>query len=370
MTSPPREPLQQIPATIASVSDYEPYARERMTEQAWAYIAGGAADEVTLRDNSAAFQRLTLRPRVLQDLSGGNTRLSLFGQSFLHPIMLAPVAFQALAHPEAEMATVLGASAMQAGMVVSTQATTLLEDVAATATAPLWFQLYIQPDRDFTRDLVLRAERAGYQAIVVTVDAPVNGLRNREQRSGFAFPAGVEAVNLRGMRALPPQRGEAGSQILLGSHLLDAAPTWQDLAWLRSLTKLPVLVKGIVTTEDAARAVTEGIDGIIVSNHGGRTLDGLPATLDALPGVVAAVEGRVPVLMDGGIRRGGDVFKALALGARAVLVGRPYIYGLAAAGATGVSHVLYLLRAELEVTMTLAGCRDLAAISPAAVRCA
>ncbi len=368
MTSQPGEPLQQIPPTIASVSDYEPYARERMTEQAWAYIAGGAADEVTLRDNCAAFQRLTLRPRVLQDLSGGHTKLTLFGQSFPHPIMLAPVAFQALAHPEAELATALGASAMQAGMIVSTQATTRLEDIAATATAPLWFQLYIQPDRDFTRDLVLRAERAGYQALVVTVDAPVNGLRNREQRSGFAFPAGIEAVNLRGMRGLPPQRGEAGSQILLGSDLLNAAPTWQDLAWLRSLTKLPVLVKGITTAEDAAHAVAKGIDGVIVSNHGGRTLDGLPATLDVLPEVVAAVDGRVPVLMDGGIRRGSDVFKALALGARAVLVGRPYIYGLAAAGATGVSHVLYLLRAELEVTMALAGCRDLAAISPAALR--
>lgn len=370
MTAMPREKLQQIPATIASVSDYEPYARERMTEQAWAYIAGGAADEVTLRDNCAAFQRLMLRPRVLQDLAGGHTQLSLFGQSFLHPIVLAPVAFQALVHSEAEMATALGASAMQAGMVVSTQATTLLEDIAGAATGPLWFQLYIQPDRDFTRDLVLRAERAGYQALVVTVDAPVNGLRNREQRSGFAFPAGIEAVNLRGMRGLPPQRGQAGSQILLGSDLLNAAPTWQDLAWLKSLTRLPVLVKGITTAEDAARAVAEGMDGIIVSNHGGRTLDGLPATLDVLPEVVAAVDGRVPVLMDGGIRRGGDVFKALALGAKAVLVGRPYIYGLAAAGATGVSHVLYLLRAELEVTMALAGCRDLAAISPQAVRIA
>lgn len=370
MTAMPLEKLQQIPATIASVSDYEPYARERMTEQAWAYIAGGAADEVTLRDNCAAFQRLTLRPRVLQDLAGGHTQLSLFGQSFLHPIMLAPVAFQALVHPEAEMATALGASAMQAGMVVSTQATTLLEDIAGTATGPLWFQLYIQPDRDFTRDLVLRAERAGYQALVVTVDAPVNGLRNREQRSGFAFPAGIEAVNLRGMRGLPPQRAQAGSQILLGSDLLNAAPTWQDLAWLKSLTRLPVLVKGITTAEDAARAVAEGMDGIIVSNHGGRTLDGLPATLDVLPEVVAAVDGRIPVLMDGGIRRGGDVFKALALGAKAVLVGRPYIYGLAAAGATGVSHVLYLLRAELEVTMALAGCRDLAAISPQSVRIA
>jgi len=363
VTSGVLEKLQQIPATIASVTDYEPYARERMTEQAWAYVSGGAADEVTLRDNVAAFQRLALRPRVLQDLAGGNTQLSLFGQTFLHPILLAPVAFQALAHPEAERASALGASAMQAGMVVSTQASTLLEDIAATASSPLWFQLYIQPDRDFTRDLVVRAERAGYQALVVTVDAPVNGLRNREQRSGFAFPSGIEAVNLRGMRNPPPQRGAPEAQILLGSELLDHAPAWRDLAWLKSLTRLPVLVKGITHADDAARAIAEGMDGIIVSNHGGRVLDGMPAALDVLPEVMDAVADRVPVLMDGGIRRGSDVFKALALGAKAVLVGRPYIFGLAAAGATGVSHVLYLLRAEFEVTMALAGCRDLAAIS-------
>lgn len=368
MTSGVLEKLQQIPAIIASVTDYEPYARERLTEQAWAYVSGGAADEVTLRDNLAAFRRLALRPRVLQDLAGGNTQLSLFGQTFLHPILLAPVAFQALAHPEAERASALGASAMQAGMVVSTQASTLLEDIAATASSPLWFQLYIQPDRDFTRDLVARAERAGYQALVVTVDAPVNGLRNREQRSGFAFPSGIEAVNLRGMRSLPPQRGAAGAQILLGSELLNHAPVWRDLAWLKSLTRLPVLVKGITHADDAARAIAEGMDGIIVSNHGGRVLDGMPAALDVLPEVMDAVADRVPVLMDGGIRRGSDVFKALALGAKAVLVGRPYIFGLASAGATGVSHVLYLLRAELEVTMALAGCRDLAAISPECLR--
>lgn len=360
----PLDKLARIPAAIAAVADYEPYARERVTEQAWAYMAGGAADELTLRDNEAAFGRLVLHTRVLRDLSGGNTGLEIFGCALPFPILLAPVAYHRLVHPEGEMATVLGASAMGAGMVVSTQASVPIEDIARAATAPLWFQLYIQPDRAFTIDLVRRAEAAGYKALVLTVDAPVTALRNREQRAGFAMPPGIEAVNLRGMKPLAPHSGAAGGPVLLGSPLLAAAPTWADLAWLRSNTRLPILLKGIMTAADAVRAVSEGMDGVAVSNHGGRILDGQPATIDVLPGIAEAVDGRVPLLLDGGIRRGADVFKALALGARAALVGRPYIWGLAAAGATGVSHVLHMLRAELEVTMALTGCRDLTQIGP------
>jgi len=360
----PLPKLQQIPASIAAVADYEAFARERMSEQAWAYMAGGAADELTLRDNCAAFQRLQLRSRTLADLSGGHTRLELFGQRLEQPILLAPVAYHRLLHPDAELATVLAASAARAGMVVSTQASMALEDIARPAQTPLWFQLYVQPDRDFTRELVRRAEAAGYQALVLTVDAPVNGLRNREQRAGFALPEGVEAVNLRGMRGLPPSAGRIGEPALFGTPLLAAAPTWRDLAWLRSLTRLPLLVKGVMHEEDACRAVAEGVDGIIVSNHGGRTLDTQPATIEVLEAIARAVGGRVPLLLDGGIRRGTDVFKALALGASAVLVGRPYIFGLAAAGAPGVCHVLQLLRAELEVAMALTGCRTLADIGP------
>ncbi len=323
---------------------------------------------MTLRENCAAFQRLSLRPRVLQDLNGGNTRLDLFGARFEFPILLAPVAFQKLVHPDGELATVLAASAHKTGMIVSTQASVLLEDVARQAHAPLWFQLYIQPDRGFTRELVQRAQSAGYQALVVTVDAPVNGLRNREQRAGFALPADIEAVNLRGMRSAPQPSGETGGNILLGGPLLAAAPTWNDIAWLRSLTSLPVLLKGIVTAEDAKRAVDAGVAGIVVSNHGGRTLDTLPPTIRVLPEIADTVGGRLPVLLDGGIRRGSDVFKALALGANAVLIGRPYIYGLAAAGALGVSHVIHILRAELELTMALTGCRELSDIGPSLVR--
>lgn len=358
----PLPKLQQIPAEIAAVVDYEPFARERMTPQAWAYLAGGAADELTLADNLAAFQRVRLLNRVLEDLKGGHTRLQLCGLDLDYPILLAPVAFQKLAHPEGELASVLGASAMGAAMVVSTQASVSLEAIAQASQTPLWFQLYIQPDRDFTRELVRRAEAAGYRALVVTVDAPVNGMRNREQRSGFALPEGVEAVNLKGMRSLPPSVAQPGASPLFGSPLLEHAPTWKDLEWLQSLTRLPVLVKGVMNPRDAARAVEQGVAGIVVSNHGGRTLDGLPATLDVLPAVARAVAGRVPVLLDGGIRRGTDVFKALALGANAVMIGRSYVHGLATAGASGVAHVLHLLRTELEVAMALAGCPNLRAI--------
>ena len=362
----PLPKLERIPASVASVADYEPLARDRITEAAWAYLAGGAADELTLHDNGAAFRRLQLRTRVLQELGGGNTRLELFGQTFASPIFLAPIAYQKLFHPDGELATALAASAVATGMIVSTQASVMLEEIARQAAAPLWFQLYIQPDREFTHALVRRAQAAGYRALVVTVDAPVSGMRNREQRANFTLPSDVEAVNLRGMRP-PERRIAAGEGMLLGGPLLASAPTWRDLDKLRSLTSLPVLIKGVMTAEDARQAVAEGIDGIVVSNHGGRTLDTQPATIDALSEIVKAVGGRIPLLLDGGIRRGSDIFKALALGANAVLIGRAYAYGLAAAGAVGVSHVIQILCAELEVTMALTGCPDLRTIAPSHV---
>jgi len=360
-------PLTHICADVAAVMDYEPLARARMTDSAWAYLQGGAADELTLADNLAAFRRLRLLPRVLNCVADGNTHVTLLGRRHAAPMLLAPVAFQQLAHPEGERATVLAASAMQTGMVVSTQAGIALEVLAQDAQAqdaqsPLWFQLYIQPDRDFTRDLVSRAEAAQYQALVVTVDAPVHGARNREQRAGFALPAGMRPVNLDGMRALPAEPVRAGGPSLLQTQLIRHAPTWDDLAWLRGVTKLPILLKGILSPDDAERAVHAGMAGVIVSNHGGRSLDGAPATIDALPAIAHAVARRVPVLLDGGIRRGTDVFKALALGASAVLVGRSFMYGLAAAGAPGVVHVLHMLRTELEIAMVLTGCRTLADI--------
>jgi len=357
-----KPPLERIPPEVAAVADYEALARERMSPPAWAWLQGGAADELTLRDNTAAFARLRLAPRVLTDLAGGNTRLTLLGQPHEFPILVAPVAYQQLAHPEGERATVLAAAAMRAGMVVSTQAGFPLETLASGVQTPLWFQLYIQPDRSFTRELALRAEAAGYQALVVTVDAPVSGARNREQRAGFTLPAGIVPANLQGMRVPTPHTAQPGSSPLLASPLLAAAPTWRDIGWLRGQTRLPILVKGVLAPEDALRAADEGLAGVIVSNHGGRTLDTLPATIDALPAIAHAVAGRIPLLLDGGIRRGTDVFKALARGASAVLVGRPVVHALAAAGAPGVAHVLHLLRTELEMAMALTGCRTLADI--------
>lgn len=361
--------LPSIPPEIAAVSDYENFARERMSVQAWAYLNGGAADELTLRDNGEAFRKLRLKSRVLRDLSGGDTSVTLFGDRFDHPILLAPVAYQKLAHPQGELATALGAAALKAGMVVSTQASVSLEDIAATTQAPLWFQLYLQADKGFTRELVQRAETAGYRALVVTVDAPINGIRNREQRAGFTLPAGIEAVNLRGMAAAAPHQAKPGESPIFGSTLLTAAPTWNDISWLQSQTRLPVLVKGILAAEDAELAVERGVAGIIVSNHGGRTLDTLPATIAALPAITGVVNGRVPVLLDGGIRRGSDILKAIALGASAVLIGRPYVHALAAAGAAGVAHVLHILRSELEVAMVLSGCSKLSEIDASVIWC-
>lgn len=352
-------PLTSIPPQVAAVGDYEPLARERLSEGAWAYFAGGAGDEWTLSENVAAFDRLPLRTRVLRDLTAATTRTTLFGCDLAAPILLAPVAFQRMAHPDGELASVIAAGALDTAMVVSTQASLTIEAIAGQAAAPLWFQLYIQPDRDFTAELVRRAEAASYRALVVTVDAPVNGMRYREQRAGFALPPGIEAVNLAGMRGAQPAARDA---LLFGTPVLTSAPGWDAIAWLRGVTKLPILLKGIVDPDDARRAVSLGVEGIIVSNHGGRTLDGVAGAIELLPPVVDAIADAVPVLMDGGIRRGADVLRALALGARATLVGRPYIFALAAAGVVGVAHVLRLLRAELELAMALTGCPDIASI--------
>ncbi|MDR2688831.1 MAG: alpha-hydroxy-acid oxidizing protein [Azoarcus sp.] len=355
----PQPRLTSIPSAIAAVADYVPYARERLDDNAWAYIASGAADEITFHANRAAFDALALNTRVLADVRGGNTALTLFGQRFAHPILLAPVAYQRLAHPDGELATVQAAAALETGMVVSTLASHTLEDIARHADAPLWFQLYVQPDRGFTRELVRRAEAAGYSALVVTVDAPIAGIRNREQRARFQLPEGIGAVNLRGMAAPAPVPGAASPVF---DVLMAHAPAWKDIEDLRAFTRLPLIVKGLLHPEDASRAFAAGADGIVVSNHGGRTLDTLPASLAALPAIVAGVERmgmKGVILLDGGIYRGTDVIKALALGANAVLIGRAWIYGLAAAGALGVAHVLRLLRDELEIGMALTGAAHL-----------
>lgn len=353
----------QIPADAVSLADYERHAETRMTAAAWAYVAGGAADELTLRHNRAAYDAIRLQGRVLADLRGGGTGQTLFGAHFEHPILLAPVAHQRLACPQAEVATAVGAAGARACLVVSTEADCPVEEIAAAARGRFWFQLYMQHDRDFTRALLARAERAGAQAIVVTADAPVSGFRNREQRAGVTPALLGEAVHLRGARPGPMPRAGLGESLVFGGFI-DSAARWEDFARLRATTKLPLLVKGITAPEDAERAIREGADGLIVSNHGGRVLDSQPATIEILPAIAAAVRGRVPLIADGGIRRGTDVLKALALGAAAVMIGRPYVFALAVAGPAGVAHAVQILRGEFEVAMALTGCRALGDIGP------
>jgi len=355
--------LARVPDQVVSLSDHEAHARTRLDDNAWAYFSGGAADELTLRANQQAWDAWRLLPRVLQPLAGGHTRVQLLGRTLAHPILLAPVAYQVMAHPDGELATAHAAAALGAGLVLSTQASLPLETVAHAmltepGRGPLWFQLYIQHDRGFTRELVQRAEAAGYEALVLTVDAPTSGARDRERRAGFRLPPGVRAVNLDGLPP-PPVVTLGPGQSALFDDLLRHAPTWDDVAWLQTQTRLPILLKGVLHEDDARQAARLGLGGVIVSNHGGRTLDTAPASAHVLPRIVEALAGGMPVLVDGGIRRGTDVLKAMALGANAVLLGRPYIHGLANAGAMGVAHVLRLLRDELEIAMALCGCSRL-----------
>ncbi|HRH17376.1 MAG TPA: alpha-hydroxy acid oxidase [Aquabacterium sp.] len=363
--------MSSIPPDVVALSDYARHAHARMTPQAWAYVSGGAGDEVTLHHNPQAWQGWQILPRVLRATAGGHTRVDLLGRTCPHPILLAPVAHQCLAHPDGEKATACAAAAQGAGLVLSTQASVSLESVAALMKdeperGPLWFQLYLQPDRGFTRELVQRAEQAGYEALVLTVDAPVSGARDRERRAGFALPVGVSSVNLAGMTSPGARPLSAGQSALFGD-LLHHAPTWADVQWLQGITHLPIVLKGILHPDDARQAASLGVAGLIVSNHGGRTLDTTPATATMLPRVAQAVGGQLMLIVDGGIRRGTDVFKALALGADAVMVGRPYVYALAAAGALGVAHAIRLLRDELEIAMALSGCATLDQITPDAL---
>lgn len=351
-----------VPPDIVSAFDYERHARTRLPEDIWAYVAGAGGDGLTQSWNREAFDTLRLTGRVLADMEGASTATSLFGLPLGLPVLLAPVAYQKLVHPDGELAAVLGASAAGVWMCVSTLSSTRIEEIAQAAQTTLLFQLYMLQGREATLRLVRRAEAAGFRALMVTVDAPVNGVRNDEQRAGFRLPAGIGPVNLEDLPGPASRAGPGQSPVFMG--LLDHAPIWADIEWLRAQTTLPLLVKGIVSPGDALRAIDAGADGIVVSNHGGRTLDTLPASLDALAAVAAKVDGRVPLLMDGGVRRGTDILKALALGVRAVMVGQPLMHALAVAGPVGVVHLLTILRAELETAMALTGCARIEAIGP------
>ena len=351
------------PKSIAPVNlaDYERLARERLPAMVYEYIAAGAGNEITLRRNRESFDRILLKPRVLRDVSKLDTRRKLFDQTLEFPILLAPTAYHKLVHPEGELATARGAGDAGATLVVSSFSTTAVEEIAQEASHPLWFQLYVHPDRAFTRALVERAEAAGCRALCITVDTPVPGTRDRDKRVAFELPPGVELVHLKGLGK------KAGrSTHLTGpgiyTDILDPALTWETISWIRSFANVPVILKGILTPEDARLAVENGAAGLIVSNHGARNLDTTPASIEALPGVVEAVDGRFPVLMDGGIERGTDVLKALALGATAVLLGRSYLWGLAVGGAQGVRGVVEMLRTEFEAAMALCGRASLSQI--------
>jgi 4-hydroxymandelate oxidase len=351
-----------VEAPLTCVSDYEAKARLIMDPAAREYVVAGSGDERTLAWNEEEFAAIRLRNKVLVDVSAIDTTTTLFGVALPHPILLAPTAYHRLIHAEGEVATARGAGLAKATLIVSSFATTKIEDIARAAGAPLWFQLYVQPDREFTRDLVARVEAAGVRALVLTVDTPVLGVRNRETRIGFRLPDGIIRENLAALDVKVAGATHRPAEGQIYSAVLDARLSWKDVDWLRSVSKLPLLLKGILHPDDARLAVDAGVDGIIVSNHGGRNLDTVPATIAALPRVADAVGGKIPVILDGGVRRGTDVLKALALGASAVGIGRPYLYGLAVNGSAGVAHVVEVLRTELEMAMALTGCTSVAAI--------
>jgi 4-hydroxymandelate oxidase len=343
---------------LKTVADFRLAASKVAEPQAWEYLEGGAGDGCTAEENRAAFARLRLWPRVLRDVSEIDAGVDLFGRRHPSPILLAPTGYHKLFHPGGELAVVRAANRTRATLVAATFSTTALEEMAAAAKEPLWFQLYIQPDRAFTRRLIQRAEACGCEAIVITVDIPVNGPRDRELRAGFQLPPGVIRENLRelGSYTAGASHRPISSDIYTAVRACDA--TWDDIERIRSEAKIPVLIKGVLHPDDAREALRRGVDGLIVSNHGGRSLDTVPATADVLPDIVAALGGRIPVLVDGGIQRGTDVVKALALGASAVLIGRAYLWGLIAGGEQGAARVIEILQTETRMTLGLLGQAD------------
>ncbi len=348
--------------TPISVDDYERLARATMEPAAFDYYAGGAGQERTLAANRSAFDAIQFRPRVLVDVSHIDLATTVLGQRISFPVILAPTAFNRLACDEGEMAAARAAGAAGTLMISSTLSTCALEDVAKAASGPLWFQLYVYKDRGLTTELIARAESAGYRALALTVDTPRLGLRERDVRNRFTLPGELSMKNFES-RLSDATRWSAHSSFSAYVHdLFDPSLTWRDVEWLRAQTKLPLLLKGVMTAEDARCSIESGANALVVSNHGGRQLDGVPATVTVLPEVINAVAGRIEVLLDGGVRRGTDVLKALALGARAVLIGRAYLWGLAVSGEDGVQNVLRILRDELELSMALAGRTSVSAI--------
>jgi len=330
------------PEPLVSLYDFEAAAKRKLSIPAWEYFNGGSGDEITLRRNRTALDALQLKPRVLVDVTRIDTSRTLLGHLMEHPILLAPTSSHLLAHPDAETATARGAAAAKAILIASTTSNRSIEDICKAASGPVWFQLYVEDDRRPVQALIERAEAAGCKALCITVDNPLAYARNREQRVKAQAPI-LPFPNI-GIESGPGGRG------LSRRHF-----NWSDLGWIQSFAKTPILLKGILNPDDADEAAKRGVAAIVVSNHGGRVLDTEPATIEVLPAVVDRVAGRVPVLFDGGIRRGTDILKGLACGASAVLIGRPYIYGLTVAGPDGIRDVVGILRSELEGAMAMTG---------------
>ena len=362
----------QRPARPLAPEELEAQARTVLPPEAYVYVAGGAGREDTVRANRDAFLRWRICPRLLRDVSRRDLGVTLLGRQLPGPVLVAPIGVQSMLHPDAELAVARAARSVGVPMVLSSASSTPLEAVAdVLGDSPRWFQLYWPKDPALAASLVSRAERAGFEAVVVTLDTYLYGWRERDlQMAWLPFAQGQGIANylsdpaFRAALPVPPERDPTAAARYFLAVVSNAALTWDDLAWLRRQTRLPILLKGILHPGDALEAVKRGVEGIIVSNHGGRQVDGAVASLDALPAIAEAVAGRTLVLFDGGIRRGADVFKALALGARAVLLGRPYCWGLASGGEQGVREVLLNLLADFELTMGLAGCSTCAEIGP------
>jgi 4-hydroxymandelate oxidase len=349
-------------AAPLKLDDFESAARAVLPPAIYDYIAGGAEDEATLRDNRAAFARYRFRFKVLTSADRPDLRTEVFGHRFTMPVYLAPAAIQGMAHPDGETAAYRAASDAGIAYCLSTLSSVSIEDVAAAATGARWFQLYLHPERAVSTAFVERAVDAGYSAILMTVDLPKTGRRERDIRNAFSLPEGVSYANLDVRQRTATAAGPDPFARNVNAYT-NPGLGWHDLEWLLARTSLPVIVKGVVRADDARRAVEAGARGLVVSNHGGRQLDYAIASLDALPEVVQAVGGDVPVLLDGGVRRGTDVLKALCLGASGVLIGRPYLYALAVGGADGVRGMLEMLREEIALSMSLLGVGRLSELS-------
>jgi len=350
---------------LINLQDFKIYAKGKMLPEHYDYCAGGAEDEITLEANKSSFNSIKLHQRVLRNISYVDTTAEILGQKMLMPVMIAPTAFQGLAHQDAEIAMVKAAGTAGVIMILSTLSNKTMEDVLAAAISPVWFQIYMYKKKKINEELIRRAQNAGCSALVVTVDVPVQGKREKNIRNHFTLPKELSLGNFQGgdMKSSLPNDPSGSGLMQYVDSLFMHDLSWEDIKWLRSVTDLPLIVKGILHVDDAQLALEHGVNGIIVSNHGGRQLDNCPATIDALAKIVQGTNNEIPIILDGGIRRGSDVVKAIALGASATAIGRPPFWGLAVDGKEGVEKVFSILKDELKSTMVFCGVQSVSSIN-------